>query len=289
VVISLFGIELIKASFSKILNPDPIDFSYLTVLVLIISILIKLWQGTVNKTIGRRIDSTALVAAGQDSMNDVISTSSVLAATVFAKLTNIQIDGYVGIAVALFILYSGVKLVKETLNLLLGTAPDRDFVSAIEKEILSYEGVLGLHDLVVHSYGPNRTFVCVHVEVDANRDMLESHDLIDNIEKEVSNKFNVNTVIHMDPIVTDDERINDLRRKVNEIVRGIDERLSMHDFRVVLGKTHSNLIFDILLPPSYKYSETELRKRIDDEIKKIDATFNSVITLDRNYTSTTNN
>jgi len=288
VVISLLGIELIKASFSKILNPDPIDFSYLTVIVLIISILVKLWQGTVNKTIGRRIDSTALMAAGQDSMNDVITTSSVLAATVFAKLTNIQIDGYVGIAVALFILYSGVKLVKETLNLLLGTAPDRDFVCAIEQEILGYEGVLGLHDLVVHSYGPNRAFVSVHVEVDAKRDLLESHDLIDNIEKEVSNKFNVNTVIHMDPIVTDDERINDLRRKVNEIILGIDGKLSMHDFRVVLGKTHSNLIFDVLLPPSYEYSETELRKRIDDEIKKIDATFNSVITLDRNYTSTTN-
>ncbi|NLX64290.1 MAG: cation transporter [Clostridiaceae bacterium] len=289
VVISLLGIELIKASFGKILNPDPIDFSYLTVLVLIISILIKLWQGTVNKTIGRRIDSTALIAAGQDSMNDVISTSSVLAATVFAKLTNIQIDGYVGIAVALFILYSGVKLVKETLNLLLGTAPDRDFVCAIEKEILRYEGVLGLHDLVVHSYGPNRTFVSVHVEVDAKRDLLESHDLIDNIEKEVTNKFNVNTVIHMDPIVTDDERINDLRRKVNEIVRGIDEKLSIHDFRVVLGKTHSNLIFDVLLPPSYEYGETELRKRIEHEIKKIDPTFNSVITLDRNYTSTISN
>ena len=285
VVISLLGIELIKASFSKILNPDPINFSYLTVVVLIISVLMKLWQGKVYKTLGRRIDSTALIAAGQDSMNDVISTSSVLVATVFAKLTNIQIDGYVGIALALFILYSGIKLVKETLNLLLGTAPDREFVCAIEKEILSYEGVLGLHDLVVHSYGPNRAFVCVHVEVDASRDILESHDLIDNIEKEVANKFNVNTVIHMDPIVTHDERINELRRKVNEIVRGIDEKLSMHDFRAVLGKTHSNLIFDVLLPPSYEYGETELRKRIDDEIKKIDPTFNSVITLDRNYTS----
>lgn len=289
VVISLLGIELIKASFGKILSPSPIDFNYLTVIVLIMSILIKLWQGTVNKSLGRRINSTALIAAGQDSMNDVISTSSVLVATVFARLTSIQIDGYVGIAVAVFILYSGVKLVKETLNLLMGTAPDQEFVSAIEKEILGYEGVLGLHDLVVHNYGPNRTFVSVHVEVDANGDLLESHDLIDNIEKEVTNIFNVNTVIHMDPIVTNDERINDLRRKVNEIVQGTDEKLSIHDFRVVLGKTHSNLIFDVLLPSSYEYSETELRKRIDDEIKKIDATFNSVITLDRNYTSTTNN
>ena len=194
-----------------------------------------------------------------------------------------------GIAVALFIIYSGIKLVKETLNLLMGTAPDQELVSAIEKEILSYEGVLGLHDLVVHSYGPNKTFASVHVEVDANEDLLESHDLIDNIEKEITNRFNVNTVIHMDPIVIDDERVNDLRRKVDEIVRGIDERLSIHDFRVVLGKTHSNLIFDVLLPSSYNCCETELRKNIDDEIKKINVTFHSVITIDREYTSTTNN
>ena len=223
VVILLLGIELIKASFDKVLNPDPIEFSYMTVIVLVISILIKLWQGIVNKSLGRRIDSTALIATGQDSMNDVISTSSVLAATVFAKLTNIQIDGYMGIAVAMFIIYSGIKLVKETLNLLMGTAPDQELVSAIEKEILSYEGVLGLHDLVVHSYGPNKTFASVHVEVDANEDLLESHDLIDNIEKEITNMFNVNTVILMDPIVIDDYRVNDLRRYVDEIVRGIDE------------------------------------------------------------------
>ncbi|NLO99576.1 MAG: cation transporter [Clostridiaceae bacterium] len=288
VVILLLGFELIKASFNKVLYPDPINFSYLTVTVLIISILVKLWQGIINKKLGQRINSTALIATGQDSMNDVISTSSVLAATIFAKLTNIQIDGYMGIIVALFIIYSGIKLVIETLNPLLGVAPDQELVSDIEKEILSYDGVLGIHDLVVHSYGPEKTFASVHVEVDANGDLLESHDLIDVIEKDITNKFAVNTVIHMDPIVTDDESINDLRRKVDEIVRGIDDKLSMHDFRVVMGKTHSNLIFDVLLPPSFDSCETELRKTIDEEIKKIDTTFNSVITLDRNYTSTTN-
>lgn len=287
VVILLLGIELIKASFHKVLNPDPINFSYLTIIVLIVSILVKLWQGIINKNLGRRINSTALIATGQDSMNDVISTSSVLAATIFAKITDIQIDGYMGIAVALFIVYSGIKLIIETLNPLMGIAPDQELISDIEEEILSYEGVLGLHDLVVHSYGPDKYFASVHVEVDANHDLLESHDLIDVIEKDITNKFSVNTVIHMDPIVTDNEKINDLRRKVDEIVRSIDAKLSMHDFRVVLGKTHSNLIFDILLPPSYNSCETELRKSIDEEIKKIDATFHSVITIDRNYTSTT--
>ncbi|MGI6084330.1 MAG: cation diffusion facilitator family transporter [Acetivibrionales bacterium] len=287
VVILLLGLELIKTSFEKVLKPDPIMFSYLTVIVLIISILVKLWQGVINKNLGRRIESTALIATGQDSMNDVISTSSVLAAAVFAKLTGIQIDGYMGIAVALFIVYSGIKLIIETIDPLLGIAPNREFVSDIEKEILSYDGVLGLHDLVVHSYGHNQTFTSVHVEVDANHDLLESHDLIDNIERDITNKFGVSIVIHMDPIVTDDEKINDLHRKVDEIVRGIDTRLSMHDFRVVVGKTHSNLIFDILLPPTYKACERDLRKIIDSEIKKIDATFQSVITIDRNYTSTT--
>ncbi|NLE24756.1 MAG: cation transporter [Clostridiaceae bacterium] len=288
VVILLLGIELIKTSFNKVIDPDPINFSYLTIIVLIVSILVKLWQGLINKNLGRRINSKALIATGQDSMNDVISTSSVLAATIFAKLTSIQIDGYMGIAVALFIVYSGIKLILETLTPLLGSAPDQELVSDIEGEILSYEGVLGLHDLVVHSYGPDKCFASVHVEVDANRDLLESHDLIDVIEKDITNKFCVNTVIHMDPIVTDDERINDLHRKVDDIVRSIDKKLSIHDFRVVLGKTHSNLIFDVLLPPSYNSSETELRKNIDEEIKKIDANFHSVITIDRNYTSTTN-
>ena len=288
VVISLLGIELIKTSFQKVIHPDPITFSYLTIIVLIVSILVKLWQGIVNKNLGNRINSTALIATGQDSINDVISTSSVLISIIFAKLTDIQIDGYMGIAVALFIVYSGIKLAIETLNPLLGVAPDQKLISDIEKEILNYDGVLGLHDLVVHCYGHDKTFASVHVEVDANQDLLESHDLIDNIERDISNKFNINTVIHMDPIVTDDETLNDLRSKVDEIVRGIDKRLSIHDFRAVLGKTHSNLIFDILLPPSYNASETELRKNIDREIKKIDTNFHSVITIDRNYTSTTN-
>lgn len=287
VVILLLGIELIKTSLKKVLNPDPIIFSYLTVIVLIVSILVKLWQGIINKNLGKRIHSTALIATGQDSMNDVISTLAVLVATIFAKLTDIQIDGYMGIAVALFIVYSGIKLIIETMNPLLGIAPSQEFVSDIQKEILSYDGVLGLHDLVVHSYGHDKTFASVHVEVSANRDLLESHDLIDNIERDITDKFNVNIVIHMDPIVTDDERINDLRRKVDEIVRGIDKKLSMHDFRVVVGKTHSNLIFDVLLPPTYKACERDLMQSIDDEIKKIDATFQCVITLDRNYTSTT--
>lgn len=285
VVIILLGVELIKTSSQKILNPNPINFSYLTVIVLIISILVKLWQGTFNKDLGRRINSATLAATGQDSMNDVISTTSVLAATIFTRLTNIQIDGYMGVAVALFIIYSGIQLVFETLNPLLGLAPDSELVAEVEKEILSYEGVLGIHDLMVHSYGPGKLFASVHVEVAAEGDLLQSHDLIDNIERDISNKFNLNLVIHMDPLATNDEGVNELRRQVTEIISVINPKLSMHDFRVVYGPTHSNLIFDVVAPIKCKVSDKELRELIDKEIKKIDLTFNSVITIDRNYTS----
>jgi len=285
VVIILLGIELIKTSFQKILNPNPINFSYLTVAALIVSILIKLWQGLFYKNLGRRIESAALAATGQDSMNDVISTATVLVAIVFSKLTNIQNDGYMGVAVALFILYSGGQLVLETLNPLLGLAPDPTLVADIEKEILSYEGVLGIHDLMVHSYGPGKLFASVHVEVAAEGDLLASHDMIDNIEREVSDKFNLSLVIHMDPLATNDERVNELRGQVTEIIDLIDQDLSMHDFRVVYGPTHSNLIFDIVVPTKFEVSDKELKETIDREIKKIDSTFNSVITIDKNYTS----
>lgn len=288
VVILLLGLELIKSSFIKIINPDPIKFSYITVVVLVVSIFIKLWQGLFNKNLGKRINSTALEATSQDSINDVISTSAVLASAVFARLTGIQVDGYMGVAVALFIIYSGIKLISETMNPLLGTAPDAGLISDIERKVLGYEGVLGIHDLVVHSYGADNYFASVHVEVPANRDILESHDLMDVIERDVFTDLNVNLVIHMDPLVTDDESVNILRKQVNDIIAQIDSELSMHDFRVVAGITNSNLIFDVVVPPAYKTGDTELRELIDTEIKKIDSTYNSVITLDRKYTSTTN-
>lgn len=286
-IILLLGVELIQTSFQKILNPYPINFSYLTIIVLVVSILVKLLQGLFNKDLGKRINSAALTATGQDSMNDVISTASVLVAVIFAKITAIQIDGYMGIAVALFIMYSGFQLIVETLNPLLGLAPDSQLVAGIEKEILSYEGILGNHDLMVHSYGPGKLFASVHVEVAAEGDLLESHDLIDNIERDIKDKFNVDIVIHMDPIVTNDDSINTLRRQVEDIIRELNSELSMHDFRVARGPTHSNLIFDVAVPTKCEFTDDELRVLIENEIKKIDPDFRIVITVDRNYTSTT--
>lgn len=287
-VIVLLGVELIKSSVQKILHPDSIRFNISVVLVLVIAILVKFWQSLFNKSLGKRIHSTALVATGSDSMNDVLSTSAVLLATLVGKWTGLQVDGYMGVVVALFIIYSGFRLISETLNPLLGLAPDAELVEDIEKKILSYEGVIGLHDLVVHNYGPDKCYASVHVEVPAHQDLLVSHDIIDNIEKDMLNQMNIHLVIHMDPIVTDDELTNTLRQQINMIVTGIDSRLSMHDFRVVLGKTHSNLIFDILVPPGYKTCDEELRERVQREVRNIDPAFHCVITLDRNYTYTTN-
>mgnify|MGYP000926781335 CR=1 FL=1 len=181
VIILLLGLELVKSSFIKILNPEPIIFSYLTAVILFIAILVKFWQGTFNRTLGKRINSTALIATSQDSMNDAMSTSAVLIAAVFSWITGINIDGYMGIAVALFIIYSGLKLISETLNPLIGLAPDPELVEELEKKILAYEGVLGIHDLQVHSYGPEKKYAAVHVEVSAKEDILESLKLADSI------------------------------------------------------------------------------------------------------------
>ncbi len=287
-IILLLGVELIKSSVQKILHPDPIRFNLIVVLVLIIAILVKLWQSLFNRSLGKRINSTALVATGMDSMNDVIATSSVLLATLVSKWTGLQVDGYMGVVVALFIIFSGFRLVSETLNPLLGLAPDATLVADIEKKILGYEGVLGLHDLVVHNYGPDKCYASVHVEVPAHQDLLISHDIIDNIERDMLNTSDIHLVIHMDPIVTDDELTNALRQQIKTIVGEIDSRLSMHDFRVVMGKTHSNLIFDIVIPAGCKNCDDELRERIQQEVQKINPTYHSVITIDRNYTSTTN-
>jgi len=288
VIILLLGIELIKSSVQKILNPDPIRFNLYVVLVLVIAILVKLWQSIFNKSLGKRIHSSALEATSMDSMNDVLATSAVLLATLVGKWTGLQVDGYMGVVVALFIIYSGFRLVSETLNPLLGLAPDADLVEKIEKKILSYEGVIGLHDLVVHNYGPDKCYASVHVEVPAHQDLLISHDIIDNIERDMLNENNIHLVIHMDPIVTDDELTNTLRQQIGNIVTYIDPGLSMHDFRLVLGKTHSNLIFDIVIPPGYKTSDDELRERIQKEVRLIDPNYHCVITIDRNYTCTTN-
>jgi len=285
-IILLLGLELIRSSFNKILNPEPLSFSWSMVIVLVLSILTKIWLFLFNRNLGKRINSTTMIATATDSLNDVIATSAVLIALLIAFFTGINLDGYMGIFVGIFIFYSGFNLVKETINPLLGEAPCPELIQNVQQKLMSYPTISGYHDLVLHSYGPNQYFASVHAEVPADAHLLECHDLIDIIEKDFAKELGINLVIHLDPILTDDEKSNALKEQVQSIVSKIDSELSIHDFRLVVGKTHTNIIFDVLVPVHLKMKPTLLAGLIDKEIKKIDDTYYTVITVDTNYVST---
>lgn len=281
-IIIFLGLQLMGSSFDKILHPQAISLSALTYLILIISVLVKLWQGIFNRKLGKQIASESLQATASDSLNDVIATSAVLISAVFYHFTQIPIDGWIGLLVAGFITFSGIKLVIETGNPLLGEAPDPEFIQKLGSSIMGYEGVIGMHDLQVHSYGPGQVFATVHAEVPANVDILVSHDIIDNIEREVGADLGINLVIHMDPVVTDNEQINLLREQITQIVKSVDTDLSMHDFRAVSGPSHTNLVFDVVVPPGFEMDDERVTQVISEKAKKLGNYF-CVITIDRNY------
>ncbi|HKM01682.1 MAG TPA: cation diffusion facilitator family transporter [Sedimentibacter sp.] len=286
IAVLLVGVELIKSSFDKIMNPSITTFSLAMVIVLILSILIKLWLSLFYNKLGSKIASSTIIASSTDSRNDVISTAVVLISLFISRATGFEIDGYVGVLVAIFILYSGYEILKDILNPLLGEMPDEDFVKSIEDKILTYDGILNIHDLVVHNYGPNRYFATVHAEVDAKEDIMKAHDLIDNIERDFARELNINLVIHLDPIITDDKEINALKSMTEEKIKSIDERLTIHDFRVVKGETHTNLIFDVLVPVDCDMKSQDLVSLIEKEIQSENETYFAVITVDKNYVST---
>lgn len=286
-LILLIGLQLIQSSVSKIFSPGEAAFSFLTLVILAVSMGVKAWMFVFNRSMGRRIDSNVLRATAQDSLNDVVTTGAVLLSVVVSRISGFQLDGYVGVLVSLFIIYAGIGLIKDTLNPLLGEAPSPELVAAIEQKIKSYDGVEGIHDLMVHDYGPQRRFASVHVEVSAKRDIMESHDMIDNIEREVADALGLHLVIHMDPIIMDDPVANRAHDMVTGVVQGIDGRLSIHDFRMVHGPTHSNLIFDITVPPKFRMTDGELREEIQRAVWAQDETLHCVITIDRSYISST--
>lgn len=285
IMILLIGVELLKSSVDKIIRPEAVNASLTTVIVLLLSVLLKLWQGSFYRTVGKRICSAALMASAADSMSDVISTTAVLVSTVIAWQTGLQLDAYMGLAVAVFILYSGIKMIKVTVGPILGEAPDETLVREIEERIKSYDGVIGMHDLMVHNYGPGNSFASVHVEVDAKEDILKSHDLIDNIEREISRDLSMQLVIHHDPVVTDDPELSELMAYVTGVVVGIDPCLNLHDFRIVRGPTHTNLIFDVVVPCGCVTPHAELADRIAAQIKRRDPNLYAVITIDSSYIS----
>ena len=282
-LILLMGAELAKTSFDKILHPAAVDFSVIAMVILAVSILVKLYMSLYNRRIGKKINSAAMAATAADSISDAISTSAVLAAMLVAKFSGLMIDGYVGMIVAVLILISGVKAAKETIAPLLGQAPEAEFVQQIERIVISHPPICGIHDLVVHDYGPGRVMISLHAEVPAGGDILELHDVIDNAEIALRRELNCEAVIHMDPIVTDDGITSELRAKVSELVKTIDERITIHDFRIVPGNTHTNLIFDAVVPFDIGISAQEVSERISRLVSEMDSNYFAVVLVEHSY------
>ena len=284
-IVLLLGLSLAKGSIRRIFAPVAPKFSFLSIAVMIAAILAKLWLSLFNKKLHKLTGSAAFEAVAADSRNDCLSTLAVLLSTVIYALTEWNIDGITGLAVSIFILISGVGLIKETLDPLLGQPPAPELVKAIHQKAMGYDGIIGIHDLVIHDYGPGRVFVSLHAEVSADGNIIESHDLIDNIERDFKAEMGLDTVIHIDPIVTDDPNVNAMKSTVRQALAQIDQRLSMHDFRAVTGPTHTNLIFDIVLPPDFSGNEKELKANLDARIQAVYPDVFTVITFDRSYLS----
>ena len=284
IVIIVIGLQLLRTSIDKILHPDPLEFSCLTIIILVAAILIKLWQSLFNRSIGRKIRSVTLIATAADSRNDVISTSAVLISVIVGKFTGIQIDGYMGCLVALFIIWSGIQLVRETTSPLLGEAPDQELVDSIAEIVKKEPGVLGIHDLMVHNYGPGKIFASMHIEVDADGDLMESHDMIDNIEKRIKDELHVEFVVHMDPVKTDDPLITKMKKIIADALLPLDGVDNIHDFRIVPGPTHTNIIFDVVLVADCSLSEKEITGIAAEAARSVDNDFYVVITFDHAYT-----
>lgn len=283
VMILVIGMELLQSSVRKIIHPASVTFSWLSIGILSISILVKVWMAVFNRTVGGRIHSQALIATAADSRNDVFTTLAVIIASLFSHFAGIELDGFMGVLVALFILYSGYNLVKETLDPLLGQAPDPKLSAYIKKKILSYPDIMGTHDLMIHDYGPGRQFASAHVEMAAEKDVLESHEIIDDIERDFLTQDNIHLIIHYDPIVTSDTTVTNMYRWISEHIKSIHPALTIHDLRMVPGNSHTNVIFDCVMPHGCSLNEDELKTAIQDIVSHSYPDYRCVITVDASY------
>lgn len=280
-IVIFLGLQLGMSSIEKILTPEENALTPVALVVLVISILAKLWQCLFYRKVGRMIKSESVEATSKDSRNDVIATSVVLLGAVITMLTGVNLDGYMGAAVALFIVFSGVQLTISTADPLLGQAPEGELVQTITEKMLSYPGIIGMHDLAVHNYGVGRCFASAHCEVDAKNDILVSHDLIDNIERDFSRDLGIHMVIHLDPVIVGDARTDALHRKVQSLVTALYPTVTIHDFRVIWGVTHSNIVFDAAVPFAVKDSDVVITQKLEAEIQKLDPDYRTVVTIDR--------
>ncbi len=282
-LIMLMGFELGKTSVSKIADGGSPVFSYVAIIVLGMSVLVKLYIFLYNRSVGKKINSQAMKATAVDSLTDCISTGAVLICTVLSRFVDFNFDGWCGLVISAFIIFSGIKAAKETIDPLLGTPPDSEFVNEVQRIVLTYPEIVGIHDLIVHNYGPGRIMLSLHAEVSESIDILVAHDIIDNAEQKLSRELKCSAVIHLDPIATDDEAVVDVRMRVSELAKAIHPAISIHDFRMVIGDSHTNLIFDMAVPYSVKRDDDELKAEMARLVKIIDDKYLTVICIDREF------
>ena len=283
-LILLMGFELAKSSLDKILHPAPVDSSWLVIAILCVSIAVKLYMSFYNRSLGKKLNAPAMLATAADSLSDSVATTAVLIATLVGRFSGLMIDGWCGILVAAFILWSGFNAAKDTINPLLGTPPTHEFVDQIKHLVMAHPAIIGIHDLIVHDYGPGRVMISVHAEVSASENVLELHDEIDNVESELREKLGCEAVIHMDPIVTDDGITEETRERVAALVHCIDDAINIHDFRMVAGPSHTNVIFDAVVPYGFRLTDSEVEEKIKTAVRTLDGNYFAVVKVERSYT-----
>ena len=283
-LIILMGFELAKSSLDKILHPAPVDSSWLVIAILCVSICVKLYMSFYNRSLGKKLNAPAMLATAADSLSDSVATTAVLIATLVGRFSGLMIDGWCGILVAAFILWSGFNAAKDTVNPLLGTPPTHEFVNQIKELVMAHPGIIGIHDLIVHDYGPGRVMISLHAEVSASENVLELHDEIDNVESELREKLGCEAVIHMDPIVTDDGITGETRERVAALVHCIDDEINIHDFRMVAGPSHTNVIFDAVVPYGFRLTDSEVEEKIKTAVRTLDGNYFAVVKVERSYT-----
>lgn len=284
ILIIQVGLELFQSSLQKVFNPEEISFYPILTAILFLSIFIKLWLMLFNRKLGKRIGSSVMMASSYDARNDVIITSATVASALIAAVTGLKIDAYMGLLVSAFVIISGIKIVKETIEPLLGQAVEYEIFEKITRMVESYEGIVGTHDLIIHNYGPTHRMATIHAEVPNNMDIEKAHETIDQIERDALEKLDIFLVIHMDPIEVDDEAVLEKKNMLMQIIKRIDDKATIHDFRVVNGEHHINLIFDMVVPYSYnKSQEQELRMKIEEELKRRDERYQCIITIENSF------
>ena len=283
-LILLMGVELVKSSVDKILHPAPVDSGWLVSLILCASIAVKLYMAWYNRQLGKKLNSAAMLATSADSLSDSVATLAVLIATLVSQAFGLMIDGWCGILVSLFIFKAGIEAARETIDPLLGAPPSKELVERISTLVLSHDIVVGIHDLIVHDYGPGRMMISLHAEVSSAGDILAIHDEIDNIERQLQKELGCHAVIHMDPVVTDDARVTNTKRTIAQLVCTVDPSLTIHDFRMVSGPTHTNVIFDVVAPYDLPLTDAALTAQIQQEVRQLEGNYFAVVTVDKNFT-----